>query len=225
VSGSVSGEELDVLAAYEQLYWTHGGIPTEEKVSDLCGVRVETIKRYWQKDEFRDRIQKRGIDLNASRTEGLLTLQQLDIVNRMLNVADNRSKREKLAEVGVSTQQFTAWMRQPAFRDYVSRRAEEMFKGADAEAYQALVGAVENGDMTAVRFFFEMRGIYNPRLQVDVNIESVLVRVVEVISRHVRDPQILQAIAADLEILDVTSQEAVRQALPQRSVAASGLDI
>ena len=44
---SISNEQLEVLGAYEQLYWTHGGLPTEERVAEVTGVRLETIKKSW----------------------------------------------------------------------------------------------------------------------------------------------------------------------------------
>jgi len=229
-SGVISGEQLDVLAAYEQLFWTHGAVPTEERVAELTGVRLETVKKYWQDDEFRQRLQKRGLPLDGGRSEQLLTVQQLDVANRMLNLADNRSKREKLQECGVSPQQYSAWLRQPAFQQYMARRGEELFKSADGDAYRALVGIVEAGDVQGLKLFFEMRGIYNPRMQVDINVDAVMLQVVEVISRHVRDPETLIAIAEDLERLDILpsggagqiSRSSHATAIPVASTQVSG---
>ena len=199
---SISNEQLEVLGAYEQLYWTHGGLPTEERVAEVTGVRLETIKKYWTEQQFRDALGKRGIPLDK-RSQELLTPIQLEVANRMLNLYDKRSTREKLADCGTSTQQYNAWLRQDAFRDYLARRGEELFKSADHDAYSALVEIVQNGDVSGLKLFFEMRGIYNPRVQVDLNVESVLVKIVEVIARHVTDSTTLQAIAEDLERLDV----------------------
>jgi hypothetical protein len=204
-SGSVefSNEQIDVICAFEQTYWQTGKLPTNEKVSELTGVAVKTIEGYFKLDHFRNALLTRGIDLNPSRSEALLTLPQLELANRLLNVHDTRSVREKLQEAGVTSQQYHSWMRKPAFSAYLAQRAKDMFEASDHEAYNALVGAVRSGDMRAITLFFEMRNIYNPKMQIEVNIDVVLVRVVEIIARHVRDPQTLQAIADELEMLEI----------------------
>jgi hypothetical protein len=89
-------------------------------------------------------------------------------------------------------------------------RTEQLFNHSDHEAYKSLVEQVMNGDVTAMKLFFEMRGIYNPKVTVDINIETVVYRLVEIVGRHVRDPQILQSIAKEVEELG----------LPKRALTA-----
>ena len=198
-----SNEQIDVICAFEQTYWQTGRLPTNERVSELTGVTVKSIEGYFKLEHFRKALLTRGLDLNPSRSEALLTLQQLELANRLLNVHDTRSVREKLQDVGVTSQQYNSWLKKPAFSGYLAQRAKDMFEASDHEAYQALVGAVRSGDMRAITLFFEMRNIYNPKMQIDINIDVVLVRVVEIIARHVRDPQTLQAIADELDMLEI----------------------
>lgn len=206
VSGTgvtISGEELDAIAAYDQLFWEHGHLPTVEKVAEKTGIRQATIEKYWKKDSFRNALIARGLDLDQNRAAGLLSIEQLNLANMLLNSHDTRSVREKLKEAGVTSQKYHAWLRTPAFRDYLAMRGEQLFKSVDHEAYESLIGAVRGGDTRAIQLFFEMRGIYNPKMQIDINVNALLVSIVEVVSRHVRDPQTLQAIANDLESLNV----------------------
>jgi len=200
-------EQIDFIVAIEQCWWSDAALPTDEKISDLTGLGLPKIAQFWKNQNVRGALVHRGIDLTP-RTSGLLTIQQLDLANVLLNFADKRSLREKLNSLGITVQQYNAWMRKPAFRDYIAKRAEETFKGADSEAYNALVELVRDGDIKAIQLFFEMRGIYNPRVQVDVvNVQGVLVQVVEIISKHVKDPQILQAIATDFEALGIGKEQ------------------
>lgn len=206
---TISSEQIDVICAYEQVFWQTGSLPTEEKVSELTGVNKETIRKYWKSEEFRTLIQKRGIPLDSGRSEALLTFEQLNLANMLLNMHDNRSVREKLESCGVSSQQYHAWLRQQAFKGYLAQRGKALFEANDHEAYSALLGVVRGGDVSALKLFFEMRGIYNPRVQIDVNVELVMVQVVEIIARHVHDPQILQGIANDLELITIGSMPSV----------------
>jgi hypothetical protein len=221
MSGSeLTADQCDVIAAYEQTFWQTGSLPTEEKVVELTGVNLETIRKYWKQDVFRNAINARGIPLDSGRSEQLLTLEQLNLANRLLNMHDPRSVREKLNEVGVSSQQYHVWLRQPAFKGYLAQRGKQLFESSDHEAYTSLLGVIKGGDVSALKLYFEMRGIYNPRVQVDVNVEMVMVRVVEVIAKWVRDPQVLQGIAADLEM--ITIGQAVS---PEGIISAVGMPV
>lgn len=202
VKDTLTEGQVDAVRSIEQNFYQHGGIPTDEKIADQTGLTLQTVKSYWKVESFRKALIHRGIPLDSGKSNDLLTLPQLNLANKLLNIHDVRSTREKLQETGVTSQQYHAWLRQPAFRTYLQKRGEELFASNDHEAYTALLGAVRGQDVSALKLFFEMRGIYNPKLQVDVNIEVVMVRVVEIIARHVRDPLVLQAIATDLESLD-----------------------
>lgn len=198
----MTDNQLRVVNACEQLFWETGSCPTQEKLAEFTAVSVNKVKSYFQTPEFRQALVIRGIDLTPSESKHLLSTKQLLVANMLLNSYDRRSEREKLLEAGVSSQQLNIWKRDPTFQAYLSRRAEQMFQAADADAFKALVETVKGGDTQAIKLFMEMRGKYNPRLQVDVNVEQILVMVVEVISRHVKNPETLQLIAEDLQRID-----------------------
>lgn len=209
--GSLSESQVEVVYYLEQKFWETGRIPTDDAVAERFHLNVSTVKGWWKDSTFREALVSRGVDFNPEQSSDLLTPLQLQLANVMLNVHDNRSEREKLESVGVSSQQYHSWLRQPQYQNYLRKRAEAMFSAADYKAYQALSSEAVGGDVSALKLFFEMRGIYNPRVQVDVNIEMVLSRVVEIIATHVKDPGILEAIAADLERLDTGGAQQVGQ--------------
>lgn len=197
----ITESQVDAVAFIEQSYFDKGQLPSDEKISDVVGVTVQTVKSWWNNDQFIGALKMRQVPL-PDKDDGLLTLIQLEVITRLLNTSDKRSIREKLKECGVTSNQFSAWMRDPKFSGYYKRRAEELFGAADATAYLSIVKSMESGDLSATKLFLEMRGIYNPKIQVDVNVDSVLVRVVEIVSKHVTDPAILAAIAEDIERID-----------------------
>ena len=202
-SPTFTSEQIDAITCIEQLWWEHGQLPTNERIAERTGISVDSIKRYWKLDHFRQALLHRGVDINPERSAGLLTPIQLMLANMLLNTHDTRSVREKLKELGVSSQQYHAWLRTPAFQQHLAKRGEEMFKSIDWEAYDALAGAVRSQDVSALKLFFEMRGIYTPKQIQEINIDVVLVRVVEIIARYVHDPSVLQSIANDLDMLEV----------------------
>lgn len=213
---SLSQEMIDTLVYIEQVWWEDNkAVPTNEKIAEATGVSLNTITGYWKNPDFRAALNARGIAF-ANESDGkALTYEQLTVANMLMNVQDRRSLREKLkaAEgLNVTPAQVAVWMRQPAFQQHLRRRGEALYEGADSSAYMALVKAIDGGDLKAVQLFFEMKGIYTPRQTVDVNVHAILSRVVEIISIHVADPAILQAIAQDLEQIDTPRSAAIGQA-------------
>jgi putative insertion element HTH domain-containing protein len=202
----LSEQQVRAVAFIEQTFWEHGGLPTNEQIAERTGVQLGTITRYWQQPHFREALLKRGIDLSTDASRGILTIDQLNAANVMLNLMDKRSQREKLDSIGVNSQQYNAWLRQAAFQNYLRRRAEELFKASDSDAYLSLIDVVKGGDTNAIKLFFEMRGVYTPRAQLDVNIDMIMVRIVEIIAKHVQDPDIRARIADDIETLGMPTR-------------------
>lgn len=201
---SLSNEMVDVLTYIEQVWWEDNQtLPTNERIAEMTGVSVQSIKGYWTNPDFRAALNARGVTFANEPDSGrALTFAQLMVANMLMNVQDKRSLREKLQSapgLNVTPAQVGAWMRQPAFQAHLRKRASNLFQDADANASLALVKAIDAGDLKAVQLYFEMTGRYTPRMQHDVNVHAILARFVEVVSIHVKDPTILQAIANDLE--------------------------
>jgi Helix-turn-helix of insertion element transposase len=205
--------EIQVLSYVEQLYWETGKVPSQaavvEGLDPLTSIKTRNlVKRAFEKERFQEALANRGLEFKLE--EKVLSPKQIVLVNMLLNVGDKKSLRQKLELLSVTQTQYNAWLRDPAFHQYLNMRTEQLFEHSDHEAYKSLVEQVMNGDVTAMKLFFEMRGIYNPRLTIDINIETVVYKLVEVVARHVKDPQILQAIAAEVEDLG----------LPKRAISA-----
>lgn len=211
---SLSDSMIDVLTYIEQIWWEDNkAVPTDEKIAEATGVGLQTIKGYWKNSDFRAALNARGVTFaNEADSGKALTYAQLQVANMLMNIMDKRSLREKLQAAqlpGVTPAQVGAWMRQPAFQEHLRRRAQVLYDDADVSANMALVKAIDAGDLKAVQLFLEMTGRYTPRSTVDVNIHAVLARVVEIVSIHVRDPAILEAIAHDMENLELGKPQAI----------------
>lgn len=199
----LSEDDITILSFIEQYFWENKGkIPTVEYIAETLRYDLPLVQKAWSRPRLRDALIARGIVVSR-RADGVLTPQQLLLVTILLNVEDKRSLRQKLKDVGVSVVQYNSWLRDPAFHNYIRLRSEEMFKNTDAEAYRALSDAATSGDVAALKLFFEMRGIYSPKLNVNINVESVVYKVVEIVAKHVKDPEALEAIAKEVEALEL----------------------
>ena len=197
--------EVSILTFVEQIFWETGVLPTAEAVAEELNCRTATALAAFKNETFRQALVTKGIPVEnfvipgqIVKTSKALSPKQILVANLMLNVHDNRSQREKLSWAQVSSQQYHAWLRQPAFVEFVNKRAEQMFGASDHLAYRSLIKNVTAGDPKSLDLFFRMRGIYNPSLNVNLNINAVLTQVIEIVSRHV-SPQVMQTIANELD--------------------------
>lgn len=200
---ALSDDALEIITYMEQFYWENGKVPSEEILSQTLEIELFDVRKVLIKDEVIEALKSRGVAVEFRKKERVLTPKQVVLVNMLLNVGDKASLRQKLELIQVTQVQYNAWLRDPAFQGYLKMRTEQMFQFADHDAYKSLVQAVQEGDVPAMKLFFEMRGIYNPRVTVDINIETVVLKVVEVVTRHIKDPYVLEAIARDIEKLEV----------------------
>lgn len=205
---ALSNWAVDGMVYIEQMYWETGEIPTDERIAEIVKVEVSTVNNWWKEADFRNALASRGIVFDGLKDTGALTMPQLLFANMLLNGIDKRSMREKLkdpslAAFNITPQQVSGWMRSPAFQTHLKRRAAALYGQVEPIAYAKFVQAIEAGDQSAIKLFFEIKGIYNPRVQVDLNITGVLVKVIEIVSRHVGDPDTLQAIADDIDLLEL----------------------
>lgn len=191
-----------VIDFIEQTFWETGGMPTYDLVASKTREKAQYVQSVVEKNPTaRQALIARGVDLTPDTSSQQLTSEQLMAANIMLNVDDKRSRREKLQFLGITSQKWGAWMRQPAFSSYMTRRAEQAFSANDWAAYSGLGNLVEEEDLNAIKLHFEMRGKYKNTLDVNINIESVMIQVIEVIAKHVKEPEIIEAIAEDISSL------------------------
>jgi hypothetical protein len=215
---NLTDDEVTILSYVEQKYWETGSIPTMEKTSKDLKVDDSVVKRAWKKQTFNDALIARGLKWD-SRGDGILTPKQIVLVNMLMSVNDGLSLRQKLGAIQVTQQQYQAWLRDPHFQNYLRMRTEQVFEIADVEVLQALQETAKNGDVQAIKLFAEMRGIYNPRTTVDINIDTVIYRVVDIVARYVKDPAIIESIANELEQINVNSRVGITKNVIDASLA------
>lgn len=226
---SLSMQAVDVMIYIEQIYHESGDVPTNEKLAEVTGVGLDTIRNYWQNEDFRKALQARGIVADCITDTKALTYAQLMMANMLMNPTDKRSLRDKVKDPSVAAfdltvQQVQGWMRSGFFQDHLRKRGQALYAGAEPAAYKNFVSAIEAGDQKAITQYFEMKGIYNPRVNIEVNVSMILARIVEIVTRHVKDPVTLQCIATELDGLDLGGQRGLPE-MVETEVLAELVDV
>lgn len=211
---ALSEEEYDLLSFLEQYYLTNSALPSVEVASSIHLDEVLYIGAL-KKVEFRNALVSRGVPDKAISTlvplgDGpvgawknyALSEKQLLCANVILDTTDNRSRRKKLSELGIKTQEYETWMRDPVFSGYLRSRAEALLGDNQHESHLALVDRVKAGDVSAIKYYNEMTGRYVQASARGANgssgdVKMILLRVVEVLQRHL-EPDKLQLVAGEL---------------------------
>lgn len=226
VAKKLTKEQYELLLFCEQSYWRTGDIPTYSNlVEQGINLAEEVYDEAWINPKFISSLRSRGIPEHVlsseSNSEGafrgrLLTEQQLIVANVLLDPLDKRSKLKKLTELGVTTAEYNAWLKQPRFRQYCLDRAEGALIEAQPSAHMSLIERVSQGDLGAIKYFNSMTGRYRERTSagVEVNVQNnygsdMLIQIVEVIQRHVKDPEVLAAIGDEILALTNRNQQGI----------------
>lgn len=165
----------------------------------------------YKKDEFEDLITKpqvvkaledRGFPCRrlepvteATVKKAKLTPIQLIVANTMLDLADTRSVKKKLQDLGCTTATYQMWLRDENFSSYLRERAEALVGDVQHEAMLSLVDKVQAGDLKAIQYYHELTGRFVPQTSSNTgagtthDLQQMIVRIIEIIIDEVDDAQ------------------------------------
>lgn len=200
----LTANDKRVLASLQQLWFNHNRVPSYEQLSDYTKLPVEDIKTSFNKNAFLLSATQAGIPVSDEENLNphvALSLVQVQVANALLNHMDRRTIRQKLAEFNVKSVTLKGWMAHKPFKDYINNRAGSDLTNLDWLTNTKLTELVEEGDLAAIKLAKELVGKLTQKVQVDVNLNLFLIRLVDIISARVSDPIIRELIAEDVEKL------------------------
>lgn len=196
----LSSDELIVLTYFEQEWFLNHRLPTASETVKKTALSAHTVSRVLKSTNFVTACANRGIDVIPEAK--LLTPEQLALANSLLDLGDQRSPSQKLKALEIAPRQYSAWCKQPIFRQYMQRRAEDLFSDAMPEAHSALVRNLQNGDLNSIKLFYEMTGRWSPKYSGELDIQYLMMKIIDILSRRLAaHPEILESIADELSEL------------------------
>lgn len=163
------------------------------------------IDEFLESEDFIKSLDERGIVAPWVMTTNPvgLTREQLAVVAVLNNIKDRRSDSKKLADLGISSRKYSGWIHNKSFSNYMKISANNLLENSEAEAHMGLLRSLGNNNTQAQKLYFEMTGRYNPAYENETNLQLLMTRVIETIQKHIHDPEILSAIASDLQLAAV----------------------
>lgn len=191
----------DVVNGAYNAYCDTGVAPSVDEVVKWSGRSKYIVSKVMGTDAFKIAMRERGV---AFVDKFGLSAEQSYLISLLTNPTDKRTLSAKLKSAGVPYNRYRAWLKDPFFKNYLNNLSERMLSDHQGDVLTQLTAKATSGDMRAIQFFLEVTGRHDPRRMAEVNIQSVLMQIVEVITKHVRNPETLRAIATEMQMRGLT---------------------
>lgn len=196
-----------------------GTLLSADQAFNEYGIKVKDFTTALSKENVRSALAERGVvfeRLNEDFTAYALTPTQLLVANSLLDLTDTRSNKKKLQDLGIATITYNAWLKDPIFRDYLAKRANQMIGDNVHEVDLALLDKIRAGDLKAIEYYNEMTGRFvRAKAGQNVDVMGIITRIIEIIDEEVEDPATLERLA--LRIRGAVSARSMAMALTGNS--------
>ncbi len=198
--------QLEAIHYIERIHSTTGATPDDDDIIEYLrftksfkGINSESIAMLKESPLFQASMESRGINSEND----VITGRQMAAASVMMNLTDRRSDEKKLRDIGVSTEEFSNWMQNSTFSEYMRQRSEVLISNSTHEAHMGLMRGVRQGNTASIKLYYELTGRYNPNEENNVNVRILIGRVLEAIQKHVKDPNTLNQLAIELSQLAI----------------------
>lgn len=197
---------IDMVHYVERFHAQNGEVPNDDQMHRRFNVAEALLEEFKVDPLVQKSLRTRGINYPALKD--FLNDRQLAGIAAMTNYIDRRSDEKKLRDLGISPREWSTWMLDNNFSDYLQQRSERMFAGAQHEAHFGLIKGMRNGNVASVKLFNEMSGRYNPEADHNLNIRVLLGGIIEILQLEIKDPVVLNRIATKMMNLAAREQQA-----------------
>lgn len=162
-------------------------------------LRAEDVELIFPSERFQNAMEKRGIKTTKNPN---LSLRQETFLQAYLNPLNLLTPQVLAKRMKISLTELDGWMRQKAFGEAMSSKAEDNLRKYIPIADQALGQLVQSGDMKAITFLNQLTGRFDPNARSgSIDIPAMLMQVQDLILRYVTDPAAKRNIARGLMAL------------------------
>lgn len=194
MSETLTDLERQLINHCEMEWFLKGSLPTPDELQTKFNLGPKRLNAILQNDLVKKSFEGRGIPIIEGRT---LSAEQITAINTVLNTTDKRSQSKKLADMGISAAKWNGWKQSSQFKEYYKTRVEAIFGDALPDVHMALMDRAVNGDLGALKFYYEVTGHYTSEGKA-VDLKMILERIFEILTIHVKDPGLLASISGDM---------------------------
>ena len=202
IKNALTPAEKELIKFYEIEWVLKHTVPTVEEVTAHLrtkrpNIRQTSVNYYLMRQPVVKALDDRGIPWRQHSREEL-TDQQVAAALTVMNFADERSISDKLDQLGINSSAYYAWLNDPVFKNFVDNLSDQNLVNIRPTAIAEFTKLVNKGDWQAIKYYLDVTGTIQNNEQPQS--EQLLRTIVEIIQRHVKDPEIILAIAQDIKL-------------------------
>jgi hypothetical protein len=192
--------EIDATAIYENWPTTENLDPTN-LIDSFALIKAVTrpsaikIAEYITTEAFTLKMASIGVHLS-----GGLTSRQIALLDSLSDISDKMSLSTRLRKLGISVVEFKGWLKHDAFLKAYNQFGEGAMRNAIPLAKVQLAKKMEQGDLGAIKFGFEVTGEYNPNDRKQVDAQRLVQVIFDVIEEEIKDPELIRRIGSKITL-------------------------
>jgi hypothetical protein len=167
----------------------------DQTLSDYSGRPLDEIKRVKRSKEYYEVCTLRGMNV-ADKTR--LTGEQMRALSVMTDVSKHMTLERRLRGAGIDWATWQQWMRNPIFKAHHDQLSEQVFRSAQATIDSQVTSGALDGKLDFIKYYNEISGKHDPNRRAHADVQTILDGIVEIITKNVKDPQVLMQISAEL---------------------------
>jgi hypothetical protein len=197
IKNALTKKEHELIDYYEVNWMLRSYVPTVEEVAKKIKQSQVTVNYYLARAPVEKALDDRGIPWRQ-HTQTELTATQVAVAVTMMNFMDTRSSKDKLDQLGITDTQYYAWLNDPQFKHLIEHLGNQNLANIRPAAIAEFTKKVNQGDWNAIKFWLETTGELKSN---DAPQSEQLIRmIVEIVQKHVKDPETIIAIAQDIKL-------------------------
>ena len=102
--------------------------------------------------------------------ENHITTRQMDFIEFMIS-NPLKTGKERCKEFGLGNNTYSAWRRQPKFKEYLSKRLQEKWKDNELMAQATIEQLARDGDFKAAKYILDSLG-YAPVQKIQAEVQN-----------------------------------------------------
>lgn len=217
IKEQLTTHEKKIIKYYELQWAMRHHVPTVTEIASYLQLGEITVNYSLNRRPVIKALKDRGIPFQQ-HTQSELTTQQVATAIVMMNFNDVRSNPEKLDQLGINPNQYNAWLSDPQFKNLIDSLVDQNLTNIKPVAITELTKKINSGDMQAIKFYIETTGAFQSQEQPQS--ANLIMMLIEIIQKHVKDPEVINAIAQDIKL---ASGNRTLEAAPQ--ITGSIIDV
>lgn len=191
--------EWSVICFIEAYYLKEGTFPPLAKIVEATNEEHVAIVNCLANPIVKQALENRGIEWRPIVNKAL-NPRQLACIEVLLNLVDDRPVSKKLQALGIAQSTYRGWKKNDAFMDAYRKAARDLYGQSIPELHNTVIKRAIDGDPVMMKTALAISGEWDDKRTVEaMNVQFVLMKVLEVIQKHVQDPSVLDSIAGEFE--------------------------